>query len=288
MILVGDVVLSDDIKENFFVCDLEACKGACCVEGDSGAPLEDEETKILEDIYPLVKDYITAEGRQVIEAQGTWVIDADGDKVTPTLGANRECAYALYDERGILKCGIEQAYLDGKTSWKKPISCHLYPIRLTKYDQYDALNPLYVIWQGEDGRHGGSMRFLPTVGRTMVNEHFLHLTNGVRIESPLIWECTRYCLAPGAGPQVAAALILAGGEILQGFGLTHFVGVFDARMIRIYRRIGAEPEVLGWQGEGGSPDRCRALGAFARGGNTGCAQGQSRSAPIAGMVRALT
>ena len=140
MILVGDVVLSDDIKENFFVCDLEACKGACCVEGDSGAPLEDEETKILEDIYPLVKDYITAEGRQVIEAQGTWVIDSDGDKVTPTLGANRECAYALYDDRGILKCGIEQAYLDGKISWKKPISCHLYPIRVTKYDQYDALN----------------------------------------------------------------------------------------------------------------------------------------------------
>ena len=140
MILVGNAVLSDDIKENFFVCNLEACKGACCVEGDSGAPLEDEETKILEDIYPLVKDYITAEGRAVIEAQGTWVIDADGDKVTPTLGANRECAYALYDERGILKCGIEQAYLAGKTSWKKPISCHLYPIRVTKYDQYDALN----------------------------------------------------------------------------------------------------------------------------------------------------
>jgi hypothetical protein len=140
MILVGNVVLSDDIKENFFLCDLEACKGACCVEGDSGAPLDDDETKILEEIYPLVKDYITEEGRQVIEAQGTWVIDSDGDKVTPTLGANRECAYALYDARGILKCGIEQAYLDGKTSWKKPISCHLYPIRLTKYDQYDALN----------------------------------------------------------------------------------------------------------------------------------------------------
>ena len=140
MILVGNAVLSDDIKENFFVCDLEACKGACCVEGDSGAPLEDDETKILEEIYPFVKDYITEEGRQVIAAQGTWVIDADGDKVTPTLGANRECAYALYDERGILKCGIEQAYLDGKISWKKPISCHLYPIRVTKYDQYDALN----------------------------------------------------------------------------------------------------------------------------------------------------
>ena len=140
MILVGNAVLSDDIKENFFVCDLEACKGACCVEGDSGAPLEDDETKILEEIYPFVKDYITEEGRQVIAAQGTWVIDSDGDKVTPTLGANRECAYALYDDRGILKCGIEQAYLDGKISWKKPISCHLYPIRVTKYDQYDALN----------------------------------------------------------------------------------------------------------------------------------------------------
>ena len=140
MILVGNAVLSDDIKENFFVCDLEACKGACCVEGDSGAPLEDDETKILEEIYPFVKDYITEEGRQVIAAQGTWVIDSDGDKVTPTLGANRECDYALYDERGILKCGIEQAYLAGKISWKKPISCHLYPIRVTKYDQYDALN----------------------------------------------------------------------------------------------------------------------------------------------------
>ncbi len=117
-------------------------------------------------------------------------------------------------------------------------------------DEYDAMNPLYVIWQGADGAHGGSMRFLPTTGRTMVNDHFGHLTNGVRIESPLIWECTRFCLAPGAGPQVAAALMLAGGEILQGFGLRHFVGVFDIRMVRIYRRIGAEPDVMGWQGEG--------------------------------------
>lgn len=140
MILVGNAVLSDDIKENFFVCDLEACKGACCVEGDAGAPLEDDETKILEDIYPLVKDYLTEEGRKVIEEQGTWVVDGVGDKVTPTIGDNRECAYALYDDRGILKCGIEQAYLDGKTTWKKPISCHMYPIRVTKYDDFEALN----------------------------------------------------------------------------------------------------------------------------------------------------
>lgn len=140
MILVGNAVISDDIKEQFFVCDLEKCKGACCVEGDSGAPLEDDETGILEEIYPIVKDYITEEGQKVIEAQGTWVIDKDGDKCTPTIGDNRECAYALYDEKGILKCGIEQAYLDGKIEFKKPISCHLYPIRVTKYDQFDALN----------------------------------------------------------------------------------------------------------------------------------------------------
>jgi hypothetical protein len=140
MILIGNTVISDDIKDQFFVCDLEKCKGACCVEGDAGAPLEDEETEILEKIYPIVKDYITAEGREAIEVQGTWVIDKDGDKGTPTIRENRECAYALYDDRGILKCGIEQAYLDGKINFKKPISCHLYPIRIKKYDQFEALN----------------------------------------------------------------------------------------------------------------------------------------------------
>jgi acyl homoserine lactone synthase len=94
------------------------------------------------------------------------------------------------------------------------------------------------------------MRFLPTTGRTMVNEHFLDLTDGVPIQSPLIWECTRFCLSRTAEPGTAAALMLAGGEIMQGFGVTHFVGVFDARMVRIYNRIGAAPEVLGTQGEG--------------------------------------
>jgi acyl homoserine lactone synthase len=117
-------------------------------------------------------------------------------------------------------------------------------------DQYDTLNPLYVIWENEAGRHGGSMRLLPTVGRTMVNDHFTHLTEGVTIQSPLIWECTRFCLAPDAGPQVAAALMLAGGEVMNGFGIRHYVGVFDARMVRIYRAIGSSPEVLGYAGEG--------------------------------------
>ncbi|MCH7410372.1 DUF3109 family protein [Belliella sp. DSM 111904] len=140
MILVGNAVISDDIKDQFFVCDLEKCKGACCVEGDAGAPLEDEETQIIEEIYPIVKEYITQEGRDAIDRQGTWVIDKDGDKGTPTIGDNRECAYALYDEKGVLKCGIEQAYLDGKIAYKKPISCHLYPIRVKKYDGFEALN----------------------------------------------------------------------------------------------------------------------------------------------------
>lgn len=117
-------------------------------------------------------------------------------------------------------------------------------------DEYDALNPLYVIWETADGGHGGSMRFLPTLGRTMVNEHFADLVDGVKIESPLIWECTRFCLAPDAGGRVSAALMLAGGEIMEGFGVEHFAGVFDARMVRIYRMIGAAPTIVGSQGEG--------------------------------------
>lgn len=117
-------------------------------------------------------------------------------------------------------------------------------------DAYDDLNPLYVIWEQPDGRHGGSMRFLPTTGRVMVNDVFGHLTGGGPVVSPLIWECTRFCLAREAAPHVAAALMLGGGEIMAGFGVRHFVGVFDARMVRIYRAIGSSPEILGAQGTG--------------------------------------
>ncbi len=117
-------------------------------------------------------------------------------------------------------------------------------------DEYDDEDPLYVIWQRPDGRHGGSMRFLPTTGRTMVNDHFSELTGGVVISSPLIWESTRFCLSPGADSRVAAALMLGGGELMRGFGVTQFVGVFDARMVRIYRMIGSSPDVLGSSGRG--------------------------------------
>jgi len=117
-------------------------------------------------------------------------------------------------------------------------------------DAYDDMNPLYVIWEEADGSHGGSMRLLPTTGRTMINDHFAHLTDGVHIQSPVIWECTRFCLSRGARPGVAAALMLAGGEVMRAFGVEHYVGVFDARMVRIYRRIGSCPEILGQQGTG--------------------------------------
>ncbi|MGB5864186.1 MAG: acyl-homoserine-lactone synthase [Sulfitobacter sp.] len=118
-------------------------------------------------------------------------------------------------------------------------------------DEYDDLNPLYVIWETADGGHGGSSRFLPTTGPVMVNDHFSHLISAP-IKSPLIWECTRFCMAPGQGAHVAAALMLGGGELMQGFGIEHFVGVFDARMVRIYKRVGSSPEVLGSTGLGRS------------------------------------
>lgn len=117
-------------------------------------------------------------------------------------------------------------------------------------DEYDALNPLYVIWEGHDGRHQGSMRFLPTTGPVMINDHFSHLLNGDTVHSPDIWECTRFCLSRGAQSNVAAALMLAGGEIMRHFGIAQFAGVFDARMVRIYRHIGASPDVLGSEGQG--------------------------------------
>jgi Protein of unknown function (DUF3109) len=140
MIKVGDVLVSDDIKDVEFVCHLEKCKGACCVEGDLGAPLEEEELPIMNEILEKVKPYLTAEGVKSIEAQGTYILDEDGDYSTPTIGG-KECAYSHYDQQGVLKCGIEQAYLDGKIGFKKPISCHLYPIRITKNKKgFEAVN----------------------------------------------------------------------------------------------------------------------------------------------------
>ncbi len=117
-------------------------------------------------------------------------------------------------------------------------------------DQYDTPESLYVIWERADGTHGGSMRFRPTTIPTMVNEHFAFLNEDRPVVSPVIWECTRFCLAPDAETRVSSALMLAGSELGLGHGLSHAVGVFDRRMIRVYRRLGWGPILLGTQGEG--------------------------------------
>ncbi len=144
MIIIDNTYISDDIVEKHFVCDLLKCKGACCVEGDLGAPLEDDELKKLEEVYPIVKDYLPEANIKAIEAQGLYIKDFENEFSTTTVGG-RECVFAIYDERKILKCGIEQAYRDKKIEWAKPISCHLYPIRITKYEQFDAIN--YHQWE---------------------------------------------------------------------------------------------------------------------------------------------
>lgn len=139
MLQIDKTLISLDVFEKTFVCDLGACKGACCVEGDSGAPLEDDETVKLEAIYPAVKKYMTKSGIKAVEKQGVWMVDADGDKVTP-LVKNKECAYTYTDEKGIVLCAIEKAFLNQEIDFHKPVSCHLYPIRITKYEAYDAVN----------------------------------------------------------------------------------------------------------------------------------------------------
>ncbi len=139
MIEHGKVILSDDIRDEFFVCNLKKCKGACCVEGDLGAPLEKNELQVMKDIQEEVLPYLSEEGKNAIREQGPYILDEEGDYSTPTIGG-RECAYAIYDDESVLKCGIEQAYLDGKVEFQKPISCHLYPIRIVSYDEFDAAN----------------------------------------------------------------------------------------------------------------------------------------------------
>ena len=139
MIQIDDKLISEDLFSEEFVCNLAKCKGICCVEGDAGAPLDEDETHILEEIYPKIKPYLRPEGIQAIEEQGTYTLDFEGDLVTPLVN-NAECAYVIFDEKGYTKCAIEKAYEDGVIDWQKPISCHLYPIRITEYSNFSAIN----------------------------------------------------------------------------------------------------------------------------------------------------
>ncbi|MBS1752155.1 MAG: DUF3109 family protein [Bacteroidetes bacterium] len=139
MIEIDNVLISDDVVKAQFVCDLMKCKGGCCEDGDAGAPLSNEETEILNEIFEIVKPYLTQEGLAEIEKKGRYYYDKEFGWVTPTIDG-KMCVYGFRDQKGIIKCGIEQAYMDGKISWKKPISCHLYPVKTKKTKTYELLN----------------------------------------------------------------------------------------------------------------------------------------------------
>jgi Protein of unknown function (DUF3109) len=131
MIAIENVLLSDQIINDEFVCDLTSCKGACCVDGDAGAPLNNKELKMVDEVFSEVLPYLRKEGIDEINKQGRYVHDKEFGWVTPTI-ESKMCVYGIFDKNGIVKCGIEQAYIDGKTTWKKPISCHLFPIIVKK------------------------------------------------------------------------------------------------------------------------------------------------------------
>ena len=143
MIVVDNVLISDEIAEAQFVCDLAKCKGGCCEEGDAGAPLEKEELDLMVELYEKVKPYLTPAAIAEIERKGKYVYHKEFGWVTPTLGGDHEiCVYGKRDEKGIIKCAFEQAYNDGVINWKKPISCHFFPIIQTtgKKGAYDRMN----------------------------------------------------------------------------------------------------------------------------------------------------
>ncbi|HLO80403.1 MAG TPA: DUF3109 family protein [Chitinophagaceae bacterium] len=136
MIVIDKVLVSDDVVQEQFVCDLSKCKGGCCEDGDAGAPLTDAELDEVKKAYPKVIPYLTRDGKTELQRQGLYRYDRDFGWVTPTVNKGI-CAYGYRDDKGIIKCAFEQAYNDGLISWKKPISCHLYPIKIKKSKHTD-------------------------------------------------------------------------------------------------------------------------------------------------------
>ena len=139
MIEIGKAIISMDVLESKFCCDLGQCKGACCVDGDSGAPLTPEEAKLIEELYPLFEEYLPENNKEEVRKQGFSLIDKDGDLVTPIIGKN-ECVFTYQDDHGITFCAIEKAFLQKNTGFRKPVSCHLFPIRITEYKRFDGVN----------------------------------------------------------------------------------------------------------------------------------------------------
>ncbi len=139
MFQLGKTIVSEDLLEKEFVCNIGACKGECCVSGEAGAPVTEEEVQILKDIYPKVKPFLRPEGIAVIEAEGTHVLSKRNELETPLVNG-AECVYVTFKDNGTASCGIEDAYNAGEISWKKPISCHLYPVRVQDYSEFAAVN----------------------------------------------------------------------------------------------------------------------------------------------------
>lgn len=139
MIQIGDTLVSLDLIERYFCCDLALCKGACCVEGDAGAPLEKEELETLKRIVPVVWDYLSAKAKKIINRQGIGYMDSENEMVT-SLVNGRDCVFTCYEVNGICRCAIEKAYREGRTDFVKPASCRLYPVRVKRYKDYQAVN----------------------------------------------------------------------------------------------------------------------------------------------------
>ena len=139
MFLHRKTIISEDILDNAFVCDLVKCKGECCVAGEAGAPVAKDERLILDEIFPKIKPYLRKEGIEAIEKQGTYTTNPIGEFET-TLVDGKECAYAIFDDSGTALCAIEAAFKDGVVDFYKPISCHLYPIRIHEYKTATAIN----------------------------------------------------------------------------------------------------------------------------------------------------
>lgn len=139
MIQIGDVIVSFDLFRECFICDLKACKGACCIEGDAGAPVEADEAEKLKEVLPLIWDQLSPQAQEVIQQNGVTYYDEEGDLVTSIVNG-KDCVFTCYDDKGHCYCAIEKAYREGKTDFIKPISCHLYPLRISDFGAYKAVN----------------------------------------------------------------------------------------------------------------------------------------------------
>jgi hypothetical protein len=139
MIQIQDTIVSLAVFEEEFVCDLSVCKGICCVDGESGAPVEEEEIPLLEAVLPVVWDDLSPSAQEIIRKQGLVYKDKDGEYVTSIVNGE-DCIFTTYDDKGYCRCAIEKAYREGKTGFYKPVSCHLYPVRVAAYKGFRAVN----------------------------------------------------------------------------------------------------------------------------------------------------